>query len=44
MNKIETQNVLKSELKNLTNAEIAQIQSLLVKLAIIEFDNYKEAA
>lgn len=44
MNKTETQNVLKSELKKLTNAEIAQIQSLLVKLAIIEFENYKEAA
>lgn len=44
MNKTETQNVLKSELKNLTNEEIAQIQSLLVKLAIIEFENYKEAA
>lgn len=44
MNKTETQNVLKSELKNLTNVEIAQIQSLLVKLATIEFENYKEAA
>ena len=44
MNKSETQNVLKYELKNLTNEEIAQIQSLLVKLAIIEFENYKEAA
>ncbi len=44
MNKIESKKVIALELKEVSNEDIARIQILLEKLAIIEYDTYKEAA
>lgn len=42
MRKIEFINVLKRENPTLSDDQIAQIYSLLIKLATIEFEHYKE--
>lgn len=42
LNKKESFKILKKENPNLSEQEIAQIHSLLVKLATIEFETIKE--
>lgn len=42
MRKIDFINVLKRENPTLSDDQIAQIYTLLIKLATIEFENYKE--
>ena len=42
LNKTEAQKIIKSEFVKISNKDIAQIQTLLFKLAKIEFENYKK--
>ena len=43
MNKTESKKVITLELKEVSNEDIARIQILLEKLAIIEYEIYKQA-
>jgi|TARA_B110000240_G_C13409014_1_gene414358 hypothetical protein len=43
MNKTESKKVIALELKEVSNEDIARIQILLEKLAIIEYEIYKQA-
>jgi hypothetical protein len=43
MNKTESKKIIALELKGLSNEDIARIQLLLEKLAIIEYEIYKQA-
>jgi len=44
MTKRECVKILKKDLKVLSEEDIVRINSLLVKLAAIEYENYKNAA
>jgi hypothetical protein len=44
MTKRECVKILKKDLKELSEEDIVRINSLLVKLAAIEYENYKNAA
>ena len=41
MNKIESKKIISLELNGISNEDIARIQLLLEKLAIIEYETYK---
>ncbi|MDA8952066.1 hypothetical protein N9H28_04225 [Flavobacteriaceae bacterium] len=43
MNKTESKKIISLELNGISNEDIARIQLLLEKLAIIEYKTYKEA-
>ena len=43
MNKTESKKIIALELKGISNEDIARIQLLLEKLAISEYETYKEA-
>tara|TARA_B110000971_G_scaffold142961_1_gene146116 strand:+ start:730 stop:864 length:135 start_codon:yes stop_codon:yes gene_type:complete len=43
MNKTDSKKIISLELNGISNEDIARIQLLLEKLAIIEYETYKEA-
>lgn len=43
MNKTESKKIISLELNGISNEDIARIQLLLEKLAIIEYETHKEA-